>query len=76
MAESVRPASKISDIFHSNLITLTEVRTCTVVALKDYCRKRGFKISGSKDELIAPVYCLYSQQVYDNPLVADDLLHQ
>ena len=62
MAESVSPASKISDIFHSNLITLNEVRTSTVESLKDYCWKRDFKISGSKDELMARVYCLYSHR--------------
>ena len=49
MAASFRPASDISDIVDSDLITLDEVRTWTVDALKDYCRKRGFKVSGSKD---------------------------
>ena len=47
MAATIRPASKISDIFHSDLITMNEVRTCTVDALKDCCLKRGFKMSGS-----------------------------
>ena len=74
MAASFRPASDISDIVDSDLITLDEVRTWTVDALKDYCRKRGFKISGSKDELMALVYCLYNQQVPENPSAAEELL--
>ena len=58
MASSFQRASEIQTIVDSDLITLEEVKIWTVEALKDFCRKRGFKVSGSKEELAARVYCL------------------
>ena len=74
MASSFQRASEIQTIVDSDLITLEEVKIWTVEALKDFCRKRGFKVSGSKEELAARVYCLYNQQVPENPSAAEELL--
>ena len=43
----------------NDLISYEEVETWSIDALKEYCRKRSFKVSGSKKELIARVYVLY-----------------
>jgi hypothetical protein len=50
-----------------DLITLEEIHTWDITALKEYCRKRNFKVSGSKAELCARVYVLYNQRVPEEP---------
>lgn len=47
----------------NDLISYEEVETWSIDALKEYCRKRSFKVSGSKKELIALVYVLYNNNV-------------
>lgn len=48
-------------------ISYGEVETWCVDALKDYCRKRGYRISGSKKELVARVYVLYNNNAEELP---------
>lgn len=55
------------NLVKDDLIALTEVKTWNIDALKDFCRKRGYKITGSKDELSARVYFLYNNQIPEEP---------
>lgn len=48
-------------------ISLEEVETWNIESLKDYCRKRNFKVTGSKKELVARVYVLYNNGVEEEP---------
>ena len=50
-----------------DLISYEEVERWSVESLKDFCRKRGFKVTGSKRELVARVYFLYNQEVPEEP---------
>ena len=63
-------ATNFSDIeisAQNDLISHDEVLTWSVEALKDYCRKRGYKVSGSKNELAARVYFLYNNNTAEEP---------
>ena len=75
MEATIRPASKISDVFHSDLITMNEVRTCTVDALKDCCLKRGFKMSGSSINLW-PEFIVCTSKVPETPSAAEELIKE
>lgn len=50
-----------------DLISHEEVQHWSVEALKDYCRKRGYKVTGAKKELVSRVYFLYNHQVAEQP---------
>ena len=52
---------------NEDLITYEQVESWTVDALKEYCRKRNFKVSGSKKELVARVYVLFNNSVPEEP---------
>ena len=49
-----------------DLITCEEVESWSVDALKEYGRKRNYKVSGSK-ELVARVYVLFNNNVPEEP---------
>lgn len=49
------------DIVREELISMDEVKTWSIEALKDFCRKRGFRCTGSKQDLIARVYVLFNE---------------
>ena len=50
-----------------DIISLEEVQTWSLDALKDFCKKRGYKVTGSKKELVARVYVLYNRRVGEQP---------
>ena len=50
-----------------DLISYDEVERWSVEALKDFCRRRGYKVTGAKRELVARVFCLYNQEVPEEP---------
>ena len=50
-----------------DLISLAEVETWDTEALKDYCRRRGYKVSGSRKELTSRVYFLYNNDIHEEP---------
>ena len=57
-------ATTASDIdTEEDIISLEEVQTWSLDALKDFCKKRGYKVTGSKKELMARVYVLYNISV-------------
>lgn len=58
----------------SDIISLDEVDMWTTDSLKDFCRRRGHKVSGTKSELRARVYCLYNQQIPEDPTAAEQIL--
>jgi hypothetical protein len=51
----------------SERITYEEVETWSVEALKDFCRKRNFNVTGSKKVLVARVYVLFNSNVPEEP---------
>lgn len=51
----------------NDLISLNEVKMWELEALKEYCRRRGYKVSGTRQELCARVYVLYNTQVPEEP---------
>lgn len=55
------------NIIDSDLISLNEVETWTTDALKEYCRRRAFKCSGTRRELCSRVYTLYNASVDEVP---------
>ena len=57
----------MENFFDNDLITLSEVKMWDTSALKEFCRKRGYKVSGSREELCARVYVLYNNQVAEEP---------
>ena len=57
----------MEDLVSSDLISLTEVETWHTDALKDYCRRRGFKCSGNRRELCSRVYTLYNAKIQEIP---------
>ena len=59
--------SEMEDLVSSDLISLTEVETWHTDALKDYCRRRGFKCSGNRRELCSKVYTLYNAKIQEIP---------
>ena len=52
---------------------MNDVRTCMVDALKDYCQKKGFKMSGSNDELMAWII-VCTPKVSEIPSASEKLL--
>lgn len=61
------------NLLQHDLISLAEVKLWNVEALKDYCKKRSYKVSGTKEELCARVYFLYNKEVPEDPTVAEEL---
>ena len=59
--------NNMENMFEEDLISLAEVKTWDTEALKDFCRKRGYKVSGTRDELSARVYFLYNNKVPEEP---------
>jgi len=59
--------SALEQMFEENLISLNEVKTWDMEALKEFMRKRGRKVSGTKAELCAQVFVLYNDQVPEVP---------
>lgn len=55
-----------------DLISLNEIKMWTVDALKDYCKKRSYKVSGTLEELQARVYVLYNKRVPVDPTAAEE----
>lgn len=51
----------------NDLITHEEVEMWSLEALKDYCRRRGYKVTGSKKELVSRVYFLYNNETPEQP---------
>lgn len=62
-----------SQIINYDLISLEEVKLWSINALKEYCRRRGYKVTGTKEELCARVYFLYNNQTPENPTAAEEL---
>lgn len=60
-----------TDLFDSDLIRMEEVKTWDTDALKEYCRKRGYKVSGTRAELCARVYFLYNNNTPEVPTLKD-----
>lgn len=56
----------------SNQVSIEDFEMWSLDALKDYCRKRCFKVSGSKKELVARVYVLCSSNVPEQPSARDE----
>jgi hypothetical protein len=54
-------------LIEKDLITLEEIKLWTTDALKEYCRRRGYKVTGTRDELCARAYFLYNKEVPENP---------
>lgn len=50
-----------------DIISHDVVETWNVDALKDYCRRRGYKVTGSKKELVSRVYFLYNSRISEEP---------
>ena len=49
------------NIVEDDLISLEHVETWDSDALKEYCQRRGYKVSGTRRELCSRVYFLYNQ---------------
>lgn len=62
MAESTH--TNVQD-FEEDRISHETVETWGVEELKEYCRRRGYKCSGSKKELVARVYVLYNSNIQE-----------
>jgi len=64
-----RPTNQTNDckLKKDDLTGLTEIKTWDIEALKDLCRKRGYKITGSENDLSAWVYFLYNNQILEKP---------
>ena len=60
-----------NNIFENNLIRMDEVKTWSTDSLKEYCRKRGYKVSGTKSELCARVYFLYNDSTPEVPTLKE-----
>lgn len=60
-------ATTTQDNSVDDLITHEEVEHWSTEALKDFCRKRGYKVTGLKKELVSRVYFLYNHQVPEEP---------
>ena len=60
-------ASAQSDPDTEDKITYEEVESWSVDALKDYCKRRDYKVTGTKKELVARVYVLYNDGVEEVP---------
>ena len=52
-------------------ILLAEIKTRDTEALKDFCRKRGYKVSGTRDKLSTRIYLLYNNKVPEEPSAKD-----
>jgi len=59
--------SAIENMFEESLISLDEVKTWDIEALREFLRKPGRKVSGTKAELCAQVFVLYNDQVPETP---------
>ena len=44
-------------------VTHSEIEMWSVDSLKDYCRGRGYKVSGSKKELVSRAYVLANDNI-------------
>ena len=51
----------------SEELTFDEVQTWRVPALKNYCRLRGLKVSGRKEELVARVFVASEMKIQVQP---------
>lgn len=60
-------ATSIDTIETENIISHEELETWSVEALKDYCRKRGYKVTGAKKELVSTVFFLYNNRIEEQP---------
>lgn len=47
-------------VLDDELITHEVVETWSLDSLKDYCRRRGYKVTGAKKELVSRVYFMYN----------------
>jgi hypothetical protein len=56
-----------NNIQQEDIISHEEVEMWSVDALKDYCKRRGYKVTGSKKELVSRVYFLYNNNVAEEP---------
>ena len=52
-------------------ILLAEIKTRDTEALKDFCRKRGYKVSGTRDKLSTRIYLLYNNKVPEESSAKD-----
>lgn len=59
-----------TNLVENDLITLDEVKLWKLDALKDYCKKRGYKVTGTREELCARVYFLYNKETPEDPTAA------
>ena len=59
-------ASASNDL-ENDIISHEEVETWNLEALKDFCRCRGYKVTGSKKDLVSRVYFLYNNCVPEKP---------
>ena len=50
-----------------DIITHEEVEMWSLEALREYCRHRGYKVTGSKKDLVSRVYFLYNEKVPVEP---------
>ena len=60
-----------AELFQDDLIRMDEVQTWATESLKDYCKKRGYKVSGTRSELCARVYFLYNNKTPEVPTLKD-----
>ena len=61
----------MEDLVSSDLISLNEVETWDADAMKYYCRRSGFKCSGTRKELCSRVYTLYNAETSEVPGLSD-----
>jgi hypothetical protein len=66
----------MEDLVSSDLISLNEVETWDTEALKDYCRRSGFKCSGKRKELCSRVYTLYIAETPEVPGLNDQEIYK
>lgn len=64
---SASTSASISIDNEEDKISHSEVETWSVDSLKEFCRRRGYKCSGAKKELVSRVYVLYNSSIQEEP---------
>ena len=67
MATALPDITTDSPDVQEDLISLDEINMWSIDAMKEFCRIRDFKVSGTKKELAARVYTLYNCGVTEKP---------
>jgi hypothetical protein len=54
-------------LIEKDLITLEVIKLWKTDALKEHCRRREYKVTGTRDEQCARAYFRYNKEVPENP---------